>query len=317
MHRVHFNLLNCTECTSIIWTAPSALEITKGITNMCKVISVINNKDGVGKTTSTAIISEILAYLGQRVLVIDLDQQANLSMLLNSFVEDSEDVINGLETPKEFNIAELFKYRYRTFEEVSQLIRKTPIRNIDIIPASKRHKHTPSEIAKSVGNNNVILKRALSCMKDNYDYILIDNAPANDILTVNSMFVSDLVFVPVRVESFSYKGLKETMNSILYIKQEHDIDTVEFAGAFITQAELNTNIYKGIDESYQSELGNKFLRTPIRKDTKISELETTFKPALEYCPNSNFVYDYSKLILEMDILSPESKLLLEKSIGLS
>lgn len=283
---------------------------------MCKTISIINNKGGVGKTTSTSIISELLAYLGKKVLVVDLDQQSNLSMMLGKYAEDSEEVLNGAAAPDVLNISDLFKHRYRSREDVLAVISRTGIPNLEIIPSSKRHKNTGLNItANQTGNNNIILKKALAEIKEEYDFILIDNAPANDVLTVNSMFASDLVLVPVRVEGFSYKGLLETLDTILYIKEEHFIESIEFAGVFITQAEPNTNIYKGIMENYREELGEKFLRTAIRKDIKVSEIETNFRPVLEYCPNTNVVFDYAKLILELGLLDKETEEQLKQCIG--
>lgn len=283
--------------------------------NKAKVISIINNKGGVGKTTSTAIIAELLSYLGKRVLVIDLDQQSNLSMMLGAYQEDEEDVLNGIKNATDLNIAELFKYRYRTEEEMKGIIKKSNIATLDIIPSSKRHKNSILNITvNQTSNNNVILKKALQPIKDNYDYILIDNAPANDILTVNSMFASDLVLVPVRVEGFSYKGLKETIETILYIKEEHDIEFLEFGGTFITQAEMNTNLFHGLHENYKEELQEKFLNTAIRKDVKIGEIETNFQPILEYAPNTNAVFDYANLIIELGILDDESQDILKKSV---
>lgn len=283
---------------------------------MCKTISIVNNKGGVGKTSSTGFLAELLAFLGKRVLVVDLDQQSNISMMLGHYVLDSSAVIAGMENPAEPNIAELFKYRYRTREEVLCLIYPTSIPGLDILPASKRHKQTPTILfANSTGNNNIILKKALSSIKNDYDFILIDNAPANDILTVNSMFASDLVYVPVRLEGFSYEGLRETIDTIKYIKEEHDLDTVSFGGAFLTQVETNTNIFKGLKENYEEELCERFLTTPIRKDVKVNEVETKFMPILDYCPNTNAVFDYAGLLLEMNILDEEAACLLSKSIG--
>lgn len=283
---------------------------------MCKVISLLNNKGGVGKTTSTGFISQIMACLNQKVLVIDLDQQSNLSMLLGQHEEDSPEVISGIESPEYQNISDLFRYRYRDSENVSHLVRHTRIHNLDIIPSSKRHKNTQMVIASNeTGNNNIILKKALFTIKDQYDFILIDNAPANDILTVNSLFASDMAVVPVRLEGFSYKGLRETIDTIYYIKSEHDIDTIEFSGAFITQAETNTVIYKSLSENYKNELCGKFYRSCIRKDIRVSEIETAFAPVMEYCPDSRVVYDYSILLLEMHILPPAAQALLSSTLG--
>lgn len=283
---------------------------------MAKVISVTNNKGGVGKTTTSEVLGELLAFLGKRVLVIDLDEQSNLSMLLNRYEEDSSEVINGYEKPEHENIAELFKMRYRKREDVLKLILETNIPNLHIIPSSKRHKNSQRNInANETGNNNIILKKALAAIKDDYDFIIIDNAPASNILTVNSMFASDYVITPVRVEGFSYKGLKETLDTIIYIKEEHDIEDLDFLGVFITQAELNTNIYKDLRETYEKELGSKFLRTPIRKDKNISETETEFKPILEHSPNTNAVFDYARLLLELNILDNDAAQMLKCAIG--
>ncbi len=285
---------------------------------MCTIISIINNKGGVGKTTSAGFLSQILSYLGKKVLVIDLDQQSNLSMLFQNYIEDSPEILSGMTNSASFNISELFRYRYRNKEDVQNIIQHTYIPNLDIIPSSKRHKQTPTVITSNeTGNNNIILKRAISTIKEDYDYILIDNAPANDILTVNSLFCSDIVIVPVRLEGFSYKGLKETIDTIFYIKEEHDIDSLKFGGTFITQAETNTNIYKALHSTYEEQLDSKFFKTPIRKDTKVCEVETKYFPILEYCPNTNAVYDYCCLILEMNILDTYSTNMLRNSIGLT
>lgn len=283
---------------------------------MAITISIINNKGGVGKTTSTAIMAELLACLGKKVLCIDLDQQSNLSMMLGCYEEDSSAVINGTAFPEKENVAELFKFRYRELADIKKLVRETHIPNLDMIPSSKRHKNTQRNInTNETGNNNIILKKALAVIKNEYDFILLDNAPASDVLTVNSIFASDYVLTPVRVEGFSYKGLKETLDTIAYIKDEHDIENANFLGVFITQAELNTNVYRGINETYASNFGTRFLTTPVRKDIKISEIETDFQPILKYSPNTNAVYDYSRLLLELGILDNEDRKKLMYAIG--
>lgn len=280
------------------------------------VISIINNKGGVGKTTSTGILAELLAFLGLEVLCIDLDQQSNLSMMFKAYIQDTEAVIKWREAPEEENVTELFRYRYKEREDVLKLVKETPIKNLYIIPSSDRHENTPTNIQlESISNNNTILKKAIASIKNDFDFILIDNAPASDILTVNSMFASNYILTPVRVEGFSYKGLSDTLETIRYIKEEHDLDSVEFLGAFLTQIKTNTNIYKDLKDSYLDELGAKFLNTPIREDIKISEIETVFKPILEYAQDTNAVYDYSKLLLEMNILPEDKKQILEYAIG--
>lgn len=276
---------------------------------MCKVISVVNNKGGVGKTTSTSIIAEILASIGKRVLVVDLDEQSNLSMFFHCYRDDSQAVIDGMDVPdlSEYNVAELFRYRYRTAEDIKKLIRQSNVKDVDIIASSKRFKRTANDILQNTGNNNIILKKALQVIKHDYDFVLIDNAPASNILTVNSMFASDYVLVPVKTEGYSYKGLKETMASILYIKEEHDLDNLQFLGVFATQVNMVANAYKDYRAMCEKDLRGKFFQTAIRQDTKISEVEQRFQPVLQYCPRSNAVSDYKRLLLEMDILDCNAK----------
>lgn len=283
---------------------------------MCKIISIVNNKGGVGKTTSTGIMAQLIAYLNKKVLVVDLDQQSNLSMMLGCYVEDPDAVVGQITNAEIPNIAEIFRFRYREAADVEKTVQHTSVKNLDIIPSSRRHKNTQLNItANQTGNNNIILKRALNAVRDSYDYILIDNPPANDVLTLNSMFASDMILIPVRVEGFSYRGLQQTIDTIVYIKDEHDLEHLRFGGTFITQAESNTNIFKDLHEAYKNELADRFMHTYIRKDIKVSELETKFVPVLQYCPNSNVVFDYSNLILELGILDEHAAAMLSYAIG--
>lgn len=123
---------------------------------MGKIISIINNKGGVGKTSSTGILAELLAFTGCRILCIDLDQQSNLSMLFNCYVKDPVPVLNWRERPEEENITELFRYRYRSREEIEPLIKPTFVKNLYMIPSSKRHQKTPDQI---IAEKSVLLKR--------------------------------------------------------------------------------------------------------------------------------------------------------------
>ena len=254
------------------------------------VISVINNKGGVGKTTSVAAFAELLAYLGYRVLVVDLDEQSNLSMFFHAYIDDSEEVISGIKKPDELNVCELFKYRFKEKAEVQQLIRATQIPGVDIIPSSKRHARTVLELTLNTGNNNIVLKRALKTIKEDYDYIFLDNAPASNILTVNSIFASDYIITPVKVEQYSLKGLRETLASIVYI----------------TQASTNTNAFKSGRELFQNSLHSKLFQTPIRQDTKINEVNQTLRSLFE-SGGSNAIIDYAKLLIEMKMLPTEGE----------
>lgn len=272
---------------------------------MAITISFINNKGGVGKTTSTACIGELLAFLEKRVLLVDMDPQGNLSMLYGLYYDDRED-----DNPKHQNIAELFSHRFREKEKVEEVIYKTNNDNLSIIPATHRHNGTISVISqKTSGNNAVILKRALDTIKDDYDYILIDNAPADNLMTVNSMMTSNYVFVPAETDAYSYKGVQQTVQTILEIKEDHYIDQLQLGGVFLTKAETTTNNFKKWQETYEKEMEGLFLKTPIRKDVKIKEKISDLAPMLQGT-GSNAISDYGELLLEMNILDDETEKIL-------
>lgn len=284
-----------------------------------KVISVINNKGGVSKTTTVNILATLFAVVQKKVLIVDCDESGNLSMSYGHYTDDPISVLEGIENSPSPNIAELYRYRYRSAEDLKKVIYHTYNPMIDIIPSSKRHKHTPAHILQSTGNNNVILKKALQAIQDDYDYILIDNAPADNILTVNSMFASDYILIPIRIENYSYKGLRETLNSLDYIIEEHDLDSLTFLGTFFTQVNPRTNIFQDMLNKCQSDfsdagLDGKFFKSYIRVDTKICEINACFRSILDY-PNSIALIDYAKLLLETDLLDDASAKILEEAIA--
>ena len=274
-----------------------------------KVISVVNNKGGVGKTTSTAFFGEILALFGKKVLLVDTDESGNLSLLFNHFQDDSSNVMNGLSPAPQNNVSEIFKYRYRSADQVKSCIYQVGD-YIDILPASKRLSLIPDFLllqSKSNNlNNNIILKRALQTIIDDYDYIFIDTAPRNDILIVNSLMISDYVVIPVRSEGFSFKGFKEVLAKLRELQDEYEI-AAEFLGAYQTAAETTTNIYKELNAQYEELLGKKNLPS-IRKDIKVNEvLSISGSDLIKYTSSSNVLYDYCMLLIAMGILDEETE----------
>ena len=205
-------------------------------------IADVSKAVGMARATVTKLVDERTNMLSTEKIV-DYDPQGNLSSMMGKRPEDSPETANGMEASDYITVHEIYRFKYREYEKVKTAIHHTYIENIDIIPSTKQHAMTITYLlANTAGNVNNILKKALGTVKDDYDYILIGNAPATDLLTVNSFFITDEILTPVRCEQFSYEGMIEILTRISFIKEEHDIDTVNFKGAFITQAELNTNI---------------------------------------------------------------------------
>lgn len=280
---------------------------------MCKILSIINNKGGVGKTTSTLVLSELLGYLGKKVLVIDLDGQSNASLTLHSYVQESDASVAGRIAPLQENIFEIFTERIRDQENLSRVIYRTNIDNIDIIPSSNRFKNIERNLEECY-RSPFILSKAVKVLKNQYDYILIDNAPALNFFTLNSIVASDYVITPVRVEDYSKKGVREILDTLNQIKEEYDLET-KFLGVFVTQANIITNIHKERIQDYEKEIGDKLFKTVIRRDTKIEQMESKHKPILSIGVDSNALIDYCNLLIEMNILDEQSEEILKKSIS--
>lgn len=283
-----------------------------------KIVSIVNNKGGVAKTTSTAFFGEILSLFGKKVLLVDTDESGNLSLLFNQFIGDEKNIMLGIEEAKQKNIAEIFKFHYRTKEEVTDCIYN--IRpNLDIIPASSRLRNIPDTLLlqSRTGNvnNNIILKRALRTVSCNYDYIFIDSAPRNDILIVNNLIASDYILIPVRSDGFSLKGFKEVIAEIADLREEYGVEA-EFLGVFQVAAETNTNIYKELDTKYKEMLGKKSLPC-IRKDVKVNELLTVVNnDIINYTSSSNVLYDYCMLLLSTGILDMATEQFIKSAYGI-
>lgn len=272
---------------------------------MKKILSVVNNKGGVAKTTSILIFSELLAYLGKKVLTVDLDGQSNLSLALHQYVEDTSASIAGRIAPSKKNIAEIFKERPKHKEQLLDFIYPTPIKNISIIPSSKRFNSIESNMDPCF-KSPFILNKALTAIKEDFDFILIDNAPALDFFTLNSIVASDYIVTPIREDGFSKKGLFEIMETINNLTEDYDL-SLTFLGAFLTQVNPSTIAVKERIREYKESIPDYFFNTYIRKDTKIAQIESEFKPILEHSLDSNALLDYSHLLLELGILDDLSK----------
>lgn len=260
-----------------------------------KVISIVNQKGGVGKTTSTCAIGSILGAIGYKVLIIDTDPQRNSTKML------------GYENDTRASFFDAINTDTLDVTSIRETILETNYSNIYLMPGTK---DVNVLIDKIKSDNSKIpqlrMKKAINLIKDDYDFILIDNSPVFNIITVNALCASDYVLIPLQADRLSYEGLVEQLQSINEVKSEINYN-LEILGIFVTSAKQRTNIFKEVYSKLSDELGGKFLSTCIKLDNAIVESTTALVPLPYLRPNADSVYDYMRLLLEIGIIEDKDK----------
>lgn len=244
--------------------------------NEVKIISFANHKGGVGKTTTTASVGSILAGQGKRVLVIDLDAQANLTASL-------------LHGEAEVSI-------YNTLVGGASLPMIPICENLHLVPASLSLAMVDLELASAMARER-ILAEAIEEVKDNYDYILIDCPPSLGLLTLNAFTASNEIIIPLVAEVLPFKGLTMINNFIDMVRKRLN-PKVHVTGILITRWE-NTNLSRQIEEGMRAQLGDLVFQTKIRKNVTIAEAPLESKNIVEYAPKSNGAKDYKAFTEEL------------------
>lgn len=247
-----------------------------------KVISFYNAKGGVGKTTSTASIGYVLAQKGYSVLVIDLDPQGNLSMLMGLNVEieintSADIMLDGL--------------------DIRQAIYQTEYKNLHVIPCNRnRIKEEHLHIGRFV-NGERTLKDALSVVAEGFDFVLIDCPPSLAEMTVNAVTASGHVFIPLKIDNFSFDGVKEMSKKVADIKMHYN-DSVDLSGVFVTIDE-KTTVNRQIKEALKASFGDTLMKSCIRKTSKVVESTFYGKPVAVYDEKCTASQDYFALTEEI------------------
>lgn len=253
---------------------------------MSEVISLINEKGGVGKSTSAITISQILAISGYKILIIDLDPQMNTTKM---FGQPGDEL--------DINYEHLFCQKQIKKSSVMEFVNETQYKNISILSASRELNTLIYKIydrSKEV-NVELFLKHNLGLLKDAFDYIIIDNSPFRSYLTSCAICASDKVITPICVDNFSYDGLMSLFDTIEELNTKYSL-SIEFAGIFMTRVAGRTTLFKQMFESYEEMFGDKFLPVSIRNCIAVSESNTMFEPLLTYDKRCIAAQDYIELV---------------------
>lgn len=243
-----------------------------------KIIAFANHKGGVGKTTTTASIGSILAKYGYKVLLVDLDAQANLTSSITNTTDYQSiyEILVNNEMPRPLSVKE----------------------NLDLIPSSQELALADLQLA-SVMSREFILSRALSSVKDQYDFILMDCPPSLGLLTLNACSFANEIVIPLVAEVLPFKGL--TMINE-FIKNIHDLlnPSAHITGVLLTRWE-KTNLTSGIEQQLRSSWGNLIFDVKIRKNITIAEAPLESSNIVDYAPNSHGAQDY--IVFTSELLS--------------
>ena len=250
---------------------------------MVRIISLINNKGGVGKTTSCLNIGIALGLRGKRVLLIDIDPQGNLT---NKFLKDIASEPYTIKDILEGNI-----------EDINLVIKKNVATNIDLIPSNNLLNGT-EEVIISKKARETILKRALEPIKNNYDYILLDNPPSLNLLVDNSLTASTEAIIPIAPEYDALTGTSTIIKEMQEIKQYLN-NRLTLTGVITTKYEQRTNNDKEIAEAIKQNFKQLNFNTIIRFNVNIKDATNNHTNVINYDPTCNGALDYIALADEI------------------
>ncbi len=247
---------------------------------MSKIISIANQKGGVGKTSTAINLSASIAAAEYKTLLIDIDPQANSSSGLG--VED-----------KSKSIYEVLLH----LDEAKECIQNTYMPYLDIIPSNINLVGAEVELVNTAEREHK-MKQALQPIKERYDYIFIDCPPSLGLLTLNALTASDSVIIPVQCEYFALEGLGQLLNTINSVKKQLNKD-LSIEGVLLTMYDSRLRLSNQVIEEVKKYFGNRVFETVIHRNVRISEAPSHQKPVILYDSISTGAQNYISLATEL------------------
>ncbi|HEX3572903.1 MAG TPA: ParA family protein [Acidobacteriaceae bacterium] len=244
-------------------------------------MAVVNQKGGVGKTTTAINLAAGLALEGIPTLLIDCDPQGNATGGLG--VARSED--------------KLSVYDLLSGSSVAEVVQKTEVENLSIIPGSKNMIGANLELV-GAERREFRLREALDPAKSDYPFVLLDCPPALDLLTLNALVAADGLLVPMQAEYFALEGITELMQTLDRVAQSFN-PSLALEGVLLTMFDDRTNLSQQVAANLKSFFGDKLYATTIPRNVRLAEAPSHGKPVQIYDPKSRGAEAYTALALEL------------------
>ena len=255
---------------------------------MGKVIALVNQKGGVGKTTTSINLAASLGYLGKRVLLIDLDPQGNTTTGVGINKGDIDNSVYEVLTEK---------------CDIKESIIKTKYKNLYLIPASINLAGINVELMEMSRNTtgflkNLQLKKYLDTIKDVFNYVIIDCPPSLELITMNALAASDSVIIPVQCEYFALEGVTQLLNTIM-LAQKNINPNLDIEGVLLTMLDSRTLLGLEVVEDVRKYFKERVYNTIIPRLVKLTEAPSHGKPIIAYDPKHRATEAYINLAKEV------------------
>jgi len=249
---------------------------------MVRIISVANQKGGVGKSTTAINLGACLAYLGEKVLLVDMDAQGNATSVVGIHKPDvKEDVYDVL-------VNEV---------SIQEVILESSRENMEIVPATLQLAGAEIELTSLMARESR-LKTALEEVQDHYDFVLIDCPPSLGHLTINAFTASDAILIPVQCEYYALEGLSQLLNTVRLV-QKHFNPALAIEGVLLTMYDARTNLAAEVVEEVRRYFQEKVYATIIPRNIRLSEAPSHGLTIVDYDLRSKGSQVYQALAKEV------------------
>lgn len=256
---------------------------------MGKIISIANQKGGVGKTTTAINMSTILAKRGKKVLFIDADPQGNGTSGL------------GVNKEQKFSIYDVLIEDI----EVENTLQKTQVKNLDLCPSNMNLAGAEVQLV-SMEDREYRLETKLNNIRDKYDFIIIDCPPSLGLITLNAFTASNSVLIPVQCEYYALEGLGQLLNTVELVRKHMNKD-FKVEGALLTMYDARTNLSNQVVKEVKRYFEDKVYKNVIPRNVKLSEAPSYGMPITLYDPRSKGAKSYEKFTREFLKINEEEQ----------